>query len=128
MDMDCSSTMNSIYRCFGVLLPRNTSAMPYTGTTVYCMDEMNAEQKRTLIESLAPGTMLVMNGHVVMYIGQENGISSVLHNVVGFSLDGGQTAIDAYKCCITPLDVRTGSGTSYLDRYRFAITLEEWYH
>ena len=33
-DMDCSSTMNAIYRCFGIILPRNTGSMAQTGTQI----------------------------------------------------------------------------------------------
>jgi len=43
--MDCSSTMNAIYRCFGIILPRNTGSMAQTGTQIVSLEGMTQEEK-----------------------------------------------------------------------------------
>lgn len=125
--MDCSSTMNSIYRCFGIILPRNTSSLMATGTEVNSLSGMTAEEKLEYIKTKEPGTILLMDGHVVMYIGEVDGIQSILHNFVGYSTDGGKTKVDTYVCSITPIDITTTSGTNYLDRYEYTISFSQWY-
>lgn len=124
-DMDCSSTMNSIYRCFGIILPRNTSELAQTGTEVVSFEGMTAEEKRTQIQSMKPGTLLVMKGHVVMYIGQENGEDLILHNFTTCLAEDGVSAENVYQCRITPLDLVTAAGIHYLDAYATAVCFPE---
>lgn len=124
-DMDCSSAMGAIYRCFGILLPRNTSQMKATGTEVVSLEGMTQEEKLELIRSMKPGTLLVMKGHVVMYIGQENTEDSILHNFTTCLAEDGISKEDVYQCRITPLNLVTASGVQYLDAYAAAICFPE---
>ena len=124
-DMDCSSTMNSIYRCFGIILPRNTSELAQTGTKVVSLEGMSADEKRNQIQSMKPGTLLVMKGHVVMYIGQEDGKDMILHNFTTCLAEDGVSAENVYQCRITPLDLVTAAGIHYLDAYQTAVCFPE---
>lgn len=121
-DMDCSSTMNSIYRCFGILLPRNTSALAQTGTDVVSLENMTQEEKLEKIHEMKPGTLLVMKGHVVMYIGQQDGEDQILHNFTTCLAEDGVSTKEVYQCQITPLNLVTASGVQYLDAYATAIS------
>lgn len=120
-DMDCSSTMNAIYRCFGILLPRNTSSMMYTGTQVISLEGMDAKEKEEKIVSLESGTLLLMRGHVVMYIGETDREPLILHNFTTCLAADGVSTEEVYQCRITPLDLTTAAGSHYLDRYLYAI-------
>lgn len=124
-DMDCSSTMNSIYRCFGIILPRNTSALARTGTDVISLEDMTPEEKLDKIHEMKPGTLLVMKGHVVMYIGQENGEDQILHNYTTCMAEDGVSTKDVYQCQITPLDIVRTNGTGFLDSYITAVSFPE---
>ncbi len=124
-DMDCSSTMNSIYRCFGIILPRNTSELAQTGTEVVSLEGMTQEEKLEQIHSMKPGTLLVMKGHVVMYIGQEDGQDMILHNFTTCLAEDGVSTENVYQCRITPLNLVTAAGTQYLDVYATAICFPE---
>lgn len=124
-DMDCSSTMNAIYRCFGIILPRNTSELAQTGTKVVSLEGMTQEEKLEQIHSMNPGTLLVMKGHVVMYIGQEDGQDMILHNFTTCLAEDGVSAEDVYQCCITPLNLVTAAGIQYLDVYATAVCFQE---
>lgn len=74
---DCSSTMNAIYKCFGFMMPRNTSnqvAIPTYGTKVSGLTN-------TSIQNYKPGTLIFTSSHVMLYLGEnENGIAYLLHN------------------------------------------------
>ena len=124
-DMDCSSTMNSIYRCFGIILPRNTSELAQTGTQIVSLEGMTQEEKLEQIHSMKPGTLLVMKGHVVMYIGQENGEDLILHNFTTCLAEDGVSTENVYQCRITPLNLVTAAGTQYLDVYATAVCFPE---
>lgn len=121
-DMDCSSTMNSIYRCFGIILPRNTSALAQTGTDVVSLENMTQEEKLDKIHEMKPGTLLVMKGHVVMYIGQQDGEDRILHNFTTCLAEDGVSTKEVYQCQITPLNLVTANGTEYLDSYITAVS------
>lgn len=124
-DMDCSSTMNSIYRCFGIILPRNTSELAQTGTEIVSLEGMTQEEKLEQIHSMKLGTLLVMKGHVVMYIGQEDGQDMILHNFTTCLAEDGVSKEDVYQCRITPLNLITAAGTQYLDVYATAVCFPE---
>ena len=124
-DMDCSSTMNAIYRCFGIVLPRNTSSMAQTGTQIVSLEGMTQEEKLEKIQAMNPGTLLVMKNHVVMYIGQENGEDLILHNFTTCMADDGVSTKEVYQCQITQLNLVTAAGTQYLDAYATAICFPE---
>ena len=55
--------------------------MAQTGTQIVSLEGMTQEEKLEKIQSMKPGTLLVMKNHVVMYIGQENGEDLILHNL-----------------------------------------------
>ena len=74
---DCSSTMNAIYRCFGFVMPRNTTnqnAIPTFGSKVSGVTNSS-------IQNYKPGTMIFSSGHVMLYIGENaSGEAYILHN------------------------------------------------
>ncbi len=119
-NMDCSSTMNCIYKSFGILMPRNTSQLASSSATVIGLSGMGVEEKRAVIRQSGPGSMLLMPGHVVMYVGEENGISMIIHNVTGYSLDGGAVGA-AMQCQRTPMDIFNTAGMNYMDLYTTLI-------
>lgn len=79
---DCSSTMNSIYICFGFMMPRNTSnqrSVPTYGGSVSGLTT-------TSLQKYKPGTMIFTSGHVMLYIGENaSGTSYLLHNTTSGS-------------------------------------------
>ncbi len=81
---DCSSTMNGIFRCFG---------------------------------------MILIPGHVVMYAGEENGRSMIIHNVAAYSAEGGAMKT-VMQCQYTPMDIYAAGGVNYMDLYTAVIRFE----
>jgi hypothetical protein len=126
---DCSSTVGSIYRCFGMILPRNSGILKYTGADVTDLTGMSADEKRAYITALPAGTILVLPGHAMMYLGeqtvsvsgQEQITPAMVHCVTGYvDVDGMQK--DPYACVLTSIDIRSRGEESYLDLMTVCIS------
>ena len=120
---DCSSTMNGIFRCFGILMPRNTSQLTSSAASVTDLSGMSAEEKRSAVIRSGPGSMILIPGHVVMYAGEENGRSMIIHNVAAYSVDGGAMKT-VMQCQYTPMDIYAAGGVNYMDLYTAVIRFE----
>lgn len=71
---DCSATLLSVYYCFGIDLPRNSSSMVK-------MDNHNHIKGGMDFASLQPGSLAVVPGHAMMYLGYVDGEAYILHDV-----------------------------------------------
>ena len=123
-NMDCSSTLRAVYHCFGIILPRNTSWMSSCGLKVIDLQMMSYEEKRKVIAELPLGSILLISGHAMMYMGEENGVESMLHNVTQYKPSASEELIRPMKCVITPVVICNASGTSYVDLYRYAVCVD----
>ncbi|MCH5252396.1 MAG: SH3 domain-containing protein [Lachnospiraceae bacterium] len=67
---DCSSMIRDVYLCFGVRLPRNSSAQAMIpGESRLDISKLSDEEKIQKLNSIEPGTILQMSGHVMIYLG-----------------------------------------------------------
>lgn len=117
---DCSSTVNSVYRCFGLFLPRNTGDQKKMPLETVDLSDMDSAAKIERISALSPGTLLYMPGHVMMLLGDHQGSLFILHNTTTVNSDSGAT--DAYACIITPIEAGA-TGATYLDRIDKAVLI-----
>ena len=69
--------MNAIYKCFGFMMPRNTSnqvAIPTYGSKVSGLTNAT-------VQNYKPGSLIFTSSHVMLYIGEnESGVAYLLHN------------------------------------------------
>ena len=81
---DCSSTMRDIFKPFGVWLPRNSEAQAKVGR-VMSVDHLKVKEKeRAIIENAIPfQTLLYKPGHIMLYLGHQNGKVMIMHNMWG---------------------------------------------
>ena len=119
---DCSGFVSEIYRSFGVLLPRNTSAqavspaldrLPFTGK------DGKALRDRAVTD-LKVGDLVYIPGHVMMAIGHVDGRTWVIHDTAGgswFGADGTRVQAHLNGVSVTPLEPMMASDTvRYIDR------------
>jgi len=119
---DCSGFVSEIYRSFGVLLPRNTSAqaispaldrLPFTGK------DGKAVRDRAVTD-LQVGDLVYIPGHVMMAIGHVDGRTWVIHDTAGgswFGADGKRVQAYLNGVSVTPLEPMMASDTvRYIDR------------
>lgn len=120
--MDCSLYTRTIYKCFGLELPRNTSWQPLTpGACVDLKNQSDAEKLRKL--SMMPaGTMLYFPGHTMVYLGMESGKPYVISAVGSmYTPEGDMKLMKINGVAVNPLSVRRGSGLSWLSCLTSAV-------
>ena len=109
--MDCTLYTKSIYKCFGIELPRNTTYQPKVPERVKLIENMTEEEKEAYIERLPVGTILFFSGHAMVYIGSENGKNYVISDTGSLSDSYGDLDVRRmYSVIINPLTARR-SGT-----------------
>ncbi len=83
-DRDCSATLRDLFAVFGLYLPRNSARQAETGRAIP-LDKLTPEEKERVIlrEAVPLRTLLWMNGHVMLYLGNYRGQAAVLHTFWG---------------------------------------------
>lgn len=121
---DCTGITREIYRCFGVLMPR-VGQSNVNGVNKVNMSKMNSRQKLEVIEKLAPGSLISMPGHMMIYLGTVDGKPFVISACGSFvAPDPGSTEVQHPNSVIlNSLYVRTKSLKTWLDVSTTALTV-----
>ncbi len=119
---DCSGFVSEIYRSMGVELPRNTSAQavsPVFARTPLPASASRAE-RMAAVRALDVGDLIYIPGHVMMFVGEVDGMPWVIHDTNGGSVpgpDGNVRSLKLNGVAITPLlPLRFGREHDYVDR------------
>ncbi len=112
--MDCSSTLSAVFRCFGIVMPRNTGAQRSMAGVMLDLSVLANNDRLFQIAEYPAGSLLFMPGHVMLYLGDFDGTAYILHNTTTAARDDGESD-DYYCCCITTLNIGK-TGRTLLDR------------
>lgn len=119
---DCSGFVSEIYRSFGVLVPRNTSAQAISPALdrIAFSDKDGKAKRNAAVQQLQVGDLVYIPGHVMVTIGQLDGQTWMIHDTAGGSWFGpGGKRVQAHLngVSVTPLQPMMASDTvSYIDR------------
>ena len=119
---DCSGFVSEIYRSFGVLVPRNTSAQAVSPALdrIAFSDKDGKAKRNAAVQQLQVGDLVYIPGHVMVTIGQLDGQTWMIHDTSGgswFSADGKRVQAHLNGVSVTPLQPMMASDTvSYIDR------------
>ncbi len=98
-DFDCSSLLKSIYATFGINLPRNGLQQVKTALNrhEFTGNESDLSKQQYLVSHAIPGiTLLRLNGHIMLYLGHQDGTAYALHDIWGFRKPGDQGEDEVY--------------------------------
>lgn len=91
---DCSSMLRDFWGSFGLWLPRNSAAQAHMqqGNSIDLSALTAIEKEQTIIkDGLAWGSVLWLDGHIMLYVGNVQGRAIVFHNIWGLGiLEGGK--------------------------------------
>ena len=111
---DCSGYVRDVYKCFGYELPRNTTWQEAMPTKTYDLAGLSAGDKAAAISALPLGTILIFNGHEMLYLGSEGDDQYVISSISNAYIDGTRTRVRS--CVINTLDdITRTSGNTWLD-------------
>ena len=118
---DCSGFVNDVYRVFGIFLPRNTGQQAKTAGRITSFEGLNTSQRYTLIsENVSAGDVLFMKGHVVIYLGQCDGIHYAIHSLGSHTLhfaDGSKEKQRIMRIVVSDLSLKTWAGLEHIDAF-----------
>jgi hypothetical protein len=103
-DRDCSSTIKDLLATSGYWLPRNSRSISLKGKRKNIKKMSRSNKEAYIINNGIPyKTVLYMRGHIMLYIGTENGMAKIFHDMwgVGYIKNG------VYKKKVTGRTVET---------------------
>lgn len=119
---DCTGFVGEIYKTFGILMPRNSGQQGKGeyGTNFRFDETSDIAAKLAVIEQLQIGDLIYIPGHVMLYLGKENGQPFVIHDVKGLAYwtpDGAYYSGVLNAVSVTPLiKLQLNKQTTYLDK------------
>ena len=124
---DCSGITGEIFRCFGFSLPRVSSQIAaYKGVDTKDLSDMTDEQKLGVLASAEPGSILFFKGHIMIYLGMDNGDPYCISATGTYLKDGSDedSAVDTNSVIITNMSkTYRSNGDSWLTNLSAVITL-----
>ena len=120
--VDCSSLVGSVYRTMGMDLPRNTSKLVKMPGYVTDFSRMSREERLQALEQVKPGSPLSMPGHIMIYLGMEDGVPYAIHSSSSYYKDGRK--IYVRRVLVSDLEMNRSNGKSFLDNLVNAITYQ----
>lgn len=106
---DCSSFIKDVFATFGINLPRHSSHQAAAGRILIDIGQsVSNEELKIALDSAVPGiTLLGLNGHIMLYLGNVNGNYYTLHQFFGYHDKDGFRTVN--KAVVTNLDLGKGS-------------------
>lgn len=124
---DCSSTLMYVYKTFGFRLPRNGNEQEAGAGLSYRFNEKDTlEERKRIFDKTLPGAGIFMPGHVMMYIGCDNGIHYMIHCFHGY----GEKICDEYKfravneVAVTSTLLTTSTGNLFINKFSSLLQIE----
>lgn len=112
---DCSATLQDLFIPFGIWLPRNSGSQPKQGKLINLRGLSDAAKEKIVMQRGIPFlTLIHIPGHIMLYIGKENGTAYVFHDMWGLHTKRlfacpGRAVVG--KTVVTPIDF----GKSYVN-------------
>ena len=124
---DCSSFILTIYKCFGLLLPRNADEQENSFLTVnnsFLFNKSDTLKSRySKMDKLKPGAVLFTKGHVMMYLGKYKGNYCMIHSFSGYSVKTG-SSLESRKAlivAISSVDLLSADGVPFIQKFTSAV-------
>jgi len=128
-EQDCSRFLQMVFATMGIVLPRDSKTQAQVSNSTVDFDGKIKDAVKTAAIAKAPAatTLLVMKGHIMLYLGTVNGKPYAIHDTTGYKQKVGQKEIpyDIDRVIISDLSLGQGSQKgSLLRRLTRIVTIE----
>ena len=91
---DCSALTRDFFAPFGIYLRRNSRQQAQDGQFISIKDMDIENKKETILANAKPcRSLLFVPGHIMLYLGEQKGEPTILHNYWGVRLNNGSKRI-----------------------------------
>ncbi|MEN6325514.1 MAG: SH3 domain-containing protein [Syntrophomonas sp.] len=116
---DCSQLVVEVYRCFGINLPRNTESQVKVPCKTASFGSLDIENRNNLLDNLAPGSLLLFPGHVMIYLGMYQGKYYVISDLGSFAqFDANSSKANVIRTrsvVVNELGIKRANGKSWIE-------------
>lgn len=124
---DCSSFVDSVFKTFGLLLPRNTDEQEKSYGKLYKFSKNdNLQGKEGILKNIKPGAIIFMPGHEMLYLGNVNGVYYIIHDFTSYMKKERNKFIytPVFSVNVTSTMITLSSGVPYMDKFTSVMQLE----
>lgn len=119
--VDCSALIYRAYKACGLVLPRNADEQEAAlGKNLTFTKNKALADRYKQINKLAPGSVLFMPDHTMMYIGTYNGAPHAIHALGSYSDSGVKKQM--MKVVVSDLGLQKVDGSSFGENLTSAVT------
>ena len=114
--VDCSSFIANIYRSVGIFLPRNADEQEAGVARKTVLNKLGERKIYSLLHQKAlPGDALYMDGHVMLYLGEIDGIPYAIHALGSYTEDAAGNPVKqrVMQVVVSDLSLHRGNGNSF---------------
>lgn len=116
---DCSGMTQNVYACFGINLSRGAETQLNTlDVEIINTEKKSIEEKKSILKEVPIGTLLYFPGHIMIYLGLEQGVPYCISSVGDISTKelGAGNVVSVNSVIISNMiDTARKSGKSWLD-------------
>ncbi len=120
--LDCSLFTRSVYRCFGLEIPRDARTQAAIPGCTEDVSNLSDEEKAAEIAKLPVGSILFLPGHVMIYLGTEDDVNYVISAAGSLKPAAGEEVLQQYSVIVTPLTVCRRNDSSWLSNIETLIS------
>lgn len=126
---DCSSFLMCVYKTVGIILPRNGGHQEIGEGISYIFDKNATLEERTRIfEKVNPGAAIFSAGHVMLYIGEDDGEHYMIHDFNSYGKmceDNTLEKIYVNEIAVTSTLLLTSKGNKYIEIFTSLLQFEQ---
>ena len=122
---DCSSMIMDLFGSFGFRLPRNADEQAATAGRAVQFGGKPVD-RQAQVEKLLPGALLYLPGHIMLYLGEDQGRGYVISDLGSYTSFAGDQprVVRVHRVAVSDLTIRRGNGKQWLEALETGKQLE----